>query len=258
MHFMVKKSTLIGETPAMYPSVPVFPDMNLTQLLYWPGIKLQIVLDHLSFNHEVRDNCERDIVFGTDILVNISRDRNPSQTRYLQQVPSSKKYPMVSKALMETYLKTLMEVAPFYDVGPSKVPEIQKTFGTVIDDITLVSRPSIQTRVTHSRFLNGHKYFRLFDNEAKSEEAAALKSSNKTNLKVRLREIINPEAIFSIPNCHFTTSEIDHWEEPLVEYFDKILKRTGIRIKELLRDRFKKCIMLKCEKCNEIFDGALW
>ncbi|XP_031619057.1 uncharacterized protein LOC116338124 [Contarinia nasturtii] len=263
MHFSLKGSLLMGETPSAYPTPPAFPDLSLTQLLHWPGIKLNISFDHFIFNHEIKDNCERDIVFGEEILVNIDKETNPSETRYLQQVPSSKTYPMVSTELMETYVKTFMEAAPHYDVAQSKLPEIEQSFGTIIDDISSVGE-SIQTRVTHSRFLNGQKYFRIFDNEppenvnAVGASTAYNNNANKNNLKVRLRETINPEVLFWITHCQFTSDQINQWYHDLNDYFDGLLVKRNMAKKELLRDRFKKCLTLKCEKCNETFDGALW
>lgn len=140
MQFSVRGSTLIGETPSIYPAIPPFADLNLTQLLNWPGIKINVSLEHLSFNHEIKENCERDIVFGDEILVNIDTQKNPAETRYLQKVPSSKNYPMVSKKMADTYVKSLMEAAPLYEVGPSKLPEIEQSFQVEnIERLTVIS-----------------------------------------------------------------------------------------------------------------------
>lgn len=234
----------------MYPAQLPPNDLNLTQLLNWPGIKINISLEHFSFNHELKENCARDIVFGDEVLVNIDMTKNSADTRYLQKVPSSKTYPMVSKEMIDTYVKALMEAAPLYEVGPSKLPEIEQTFQKILEDITTVPFPSIQTRVTHSRFLNEQKYFRVFDHDTGT--------ANKNNLKVRLRETINPEVNFLVKRCVFTSDYIDVWYDAIDDFFEKVFVKRGDHIKDLLRDRYKKCLTLKCEKCNETFEGALW
>ncbi|XP_055299689.1 uncharacterized protein LOC129567114 [Sitodiplosis mosellana] len=253
MQFSVKGSLLIGETPSVYPAQTPFPDLNLTQLLNWPGIKINISLEHFSFNHELKENCVRDIVFGDEVMLNIDTQKNPAETRYLQKVPSSKTYAMVCKEMVETYVKSLMEAAPLYEVGPSKLPEIEKSFQKILDNIATVPFASIQTRITHTRFLNEQKYYRVFDNDS-----GAVAAADNNNLKVRLRETINPEAIFWIRRCDFTLDQIDVWYDAIDEFFENIFVKKGDRIKETLRDRFKKCLTLKCESCNESFEGALW
>lgn len=248
MQFSVRGSTLIGETPSVYPAQTPFPDLNLRQLLNWPGIKINISLEHFSFNHEIKDNCERDIVFGDDVMLNIDRQKNPAETRYLQKVPSSKTYAMASKEMVKTYVTSLMEAAPLYEVGPSKLPEIEQSFRKILDDIDTVPFESIQTRAIHSRYMNDHQYFRVFDND----------SVDNNNLKVRLRETINPEINFWIRRCDFTTDRIDIWRDAIETFFENIFVKKGERIKETLRDRYKKYLTIRCETCNESFEGALW
>lgn len=242
---------LIAETPSVYPAQSSFPDLNLVQLLNWPGIKINISFDHISFSHEVKENCERDIIIGFDELVNIDKSKkNLAVTRYLQTVPSSKIHPMVSKEMVDTYVTSLMEAAPLYEVGPSKLPELEHTFRKILDDIATIPYSSIQTRITHSRFLNERTYFRIFDNDTDG--------TNNNNLKVRLRETINPELNFWIKRCMFTSDQINVWYDEIDDFFNNVFVKRGEHIKDLLRDRYKKCLILKCEKCNETFEGALW
>lgn len=248
MHFSTNGSSLIAETPLVYPAQAPFADLTLAQLLNWPGIKITISLEHFSFNHEIKENCERDIVFGNDVMLNIDTHSNPRETRYTQKVPSSKTHPMVSKDMVDTYVKTFMETATLFEVGPSKLPEIEQSFQKVLDDVATVPFASIQNRAIHSRFLSNHKYFRVFDNDTGAV--------SKKHLKVRLRETINPELNFGIRRCDFLSDRIDEWYEEIDKYFEKIF--VNDRMKDTIRDRFKKCLTLKCEKCNETFEGALW
>lgn len=250
MRFHYRRGILTAELPTVYPAPAPFPDLNLTQLLNWPDIKIAVVLDHLHFVHEVKQNCERSLVFGDDELVGIDIQKNPTATRYLQKVKSTKTYPMINKEMFNTYVTSLMEAAPLYEITSSKLPEIEQTFRKILDDVATVPLPSIQSRMTHSRFLNEQKYTCIFD------ESSGSTSSNK--LKVRLRETINPEVNFSIKKCYFQTDELHVWKNGIPEFFEDIFIRRTNHMKTSLRDRFKKCLILKCEPCNEVFEGALW
>lgn len=84
MRFSYRKGLLTGEMPSVYPAPPVFPDLNLTQLLNWPDIKIMVNLEYLKFSREIKQNCERDLVFG-DILTGIKAQKNHTETRYIQK-----------------------------------------------------------------------------------------------------------------------------------------------------------------------------
>lgn len=248
MQFSLRGSMLNADIPVVFPAPSPFPDINLMQLLNYPGIKITVSLDHFSFAHEIRENCDRDIVLGDDALTNVNVEKNSAEIRYLQKVPSSKTYPMVSKNMVETYVTSLIEAAPLYEVGPSKLPEIHQSFRKIIEDIARIPYPSIQTRITHSYFFNEQKYFRVFDND----------TANNKNLKVRLRETINPEVNFWVKRCVFTSDQMNDWQNAIDEFFEDVLVKRNHRVKDALRERYKKCLTLKCEQCNEFFEGPLW
>lgn len=252
MYFSYKSGVLSASIPEVYPKPPSFPELNLSQLLNWPDIKMSIALEHLTFVHEVKQNCERDLVFGNDTLVNVNTQINPTETRYFQKVLTSKVNSMVSKDMFNTYVSALMEAAPMYEIGPSKLPEIEHSFQKILNDVASIEFDSIQTRITHSRFLNKHRYFRVFDNDSKS--------TGGNHSKVRLRETINPEINFGIEKCCFTSDEmlIDVWADAMEEYFANVFVKRGSYQKDLLRDKFKRCLTTTCEGCNETFDGPLW
>lgn len=249
MNFSYKDGILSALIPEVYPRTPIFPDLNLSQLLNWPDIKMSIFLEHLTFAREVEQNFQRDLIFGNDKLVNISAQSNPTETRYLQKVQTSKVNSMVFKEIFEEYVTAIMEAAPLYEIGPSKLPEIEHSFQKILDDVKTIPSDSIQTRVTHSRFLNQHKYFRVIDNDPKSVNG---------DLKVRLRETINPEVTFSIDKCTFRSDQPDVWVDALNEYFADIFGKRETQNRISLKDRFKKCLAAKCSRCNETFEGPLW
>lgn len=214
----------------------------------WPGIKTTINLEHLTFVHEMMQNLERELVFGDDELHNINTDSNPLEVRFVQRISSSKCYPMASKDMFMTYLTSIMDAAPMYQVGPAKLPEINQTFRKSMEDVKNIPGSSIQCRAVHSRFLSKHRYYRIFDNTTPSD---------RSDVKVRLRETINPEVNFHIRKCSFYTDQIDTWQKPIQTYFKNLFTKSN-SIQDTMRDRFKKCLCFKCEKCNEYFEGALW
>lgn len=250
MVFSTRDGFLVGEMPQVYPAPPTFPDLSLTQLMNWPGIRIEINLEHISFVHEVNENCDRDIVFGDDDLIGIDTTPNPLETRYLQKVPSSKTYPIISKELIETYVTSLMEAAPLYEVGPSKLPEIEQSFRKLLEDIDTLKFPTIQTRIIHSYFVNSQKYFRIIDND--------YGANNNNNLKVRLREVLNPEVNYHFRATSLALDQFEVWHSAIETYFTQIFVDRSAKVKEALRDRYKKCLTLKCETCHESFEGALW
>lgn len=158
---------------------------------------------------------------------------------------------MVSKDVLDAYVSALMEAAPQYKVGPSKLSEIESAFRQMLNDFASVPYSSIQTRIPHSRFPNQYKYFCTF-NASTSE-----RSGGGGRFEVRLRETINPEVIFAIEKCAFITDQMDDWQEELLKHMEQILVNPSSKTQELLNERFKRCLSVKCEKCNETFEGAL-
>lgn len=250
MRFAYRKGVLSAEVPSIYPAPPTFPDLSLTQLLNWPDIKLSINLEYLKFSREIKQNCERDLVFGTDGSIGIDAQKNNTETRYIQKAPTTRTYPLVSKDILDAYVTTLMEAAPQYQVGPSKVLEIERAFRQMLDDIASVPFSSIQTRIEHSRFLNEQKYFCIFSPQTSD-------SSSSSRIEVRLRENINPEVIFQIEKCDFHTDHIDEWQNEVLRYLEEVLRKPPHRMQDKLKEKFKRCLVVKCEKCNETFEGAL-
>lgn len=248
MRFAYQRGVLSAEMPSVYPAPPTFPDLNLKQLLNWPDIKIMINLEYLKFSREIKQNCEREVVFGDDILIGIDAQKNPTETRYIQKAPTTRTYPLVSKDVLDAYVSTLMEAAPQYNVGPSKLPEIECAFRQMLNDIASVPFASIQTRIPHSRFLNQQKYFCIFDTQT---------SGTSGHFEVRLRETISPEVIFEIEKCVFLTDQMHNWHDSVLNHLEEVLAKPNIRIQEALKDRFKRCLVMKCEKCNETFEGAL-
>lgn len=180
-------------------------------------------------------------------MIGIDKQKNHTETRYIQKVQTSRVYPIASKDVLDAYVSTLIEAVPRYKVGPTKLFEIESAFRKMLSDIASVPLPLIQTRIPHSRFLNQHKYFCIFD-PSKGESK---------QIEVRLRETINPEVIFEIEKCAFLTEHIDNWQEQVLRHLEEVVLPPSSRVQDALKDRFKRCLVIKCEKCNEVFEGAL-
>lgn len=244
MRFSYRKGVLSAEVPSIYPAPPTFPELSLIQLLNWPDIKISINLEFLKFSRETKQNCKRDLIFGDDILIGIDTQKNHTETRYIQKAPTTRTYPLVSKDVLDAYVSTLLEAAPQYKVGPSKLLEIERAFRQMLSDIASVPFASLQTRIPHSRFLNQQKYFCIFSPQT---------SGTSSHFEVRLRENINPEVIFEIEKCGFLTDQVDEWQDKVFKHLEEVL----LKPKESIKERFKRCLIIKCEKCNETFEGAL-
>lgn len=248
MRFCYRNGYLSADVPSVYPAPPTFPDLTLTALLNWPGIKTTINLDHLKFSREIKPNCERELVFGNDHRIGMSTQHNQMQTRYIQKVPTTRTYPLVSKDILDAYISALVTAAPQYKVGPQKLSEIEHALQQILDDIASVPFASMQSRVPHSRFLNEQKYYSVFESPIKERTG---------KIEVRLREIVNPEVNFEIEKCGFPMDSMDEWQEKVLKYLEDVLIAPSGRAQDILNERFKKCLVMKCEKCNETFEGAL-
>lgn len=244
MRFSYRRGFLSAELPSVYPATPTFPDLTLTQLLNWPDIKVSINLDFLKFSREIKQNCKRDLIFGDEILIGVDTQNNHTETRYIQKAPTTRTYPLVSKDVLDAYISTLLDAAPQYKVGPTKLLEIKRAFRQMLNDIASVPFSSIQTRIPHSRFLNQQKYFCIFNPQS---------SDKSGQFEVRLREHINPEVIFEIERCGFLTDQVDQWQDQVFKHLEEVL----LKPKDALKERFKRCLVIKCVKCNETFEGAL-
>lgn len=239
---------LIADMPIIYSKPPSFPDIGLKQILNWPGVSFVISLDHIQVFHELLSNCERDIVIGDNRHINLRTSGNAMEVGLRLNVQSKKMYPTVHKELLKTYFNAMISAASQHDVLPSKMAEIRGSFGKIVDDISHIPHDVIETKVTHSRFLNKQKYMRIFDND--DEPSSGTK-------KVYLREIINPEALFRIERSTMLTDRSEEWSEPVEEYFDNIfVTRFGADVQNL-KEKFKKCLAMKCDSCNETFEGAM-
>lgn len=238
---------LVCEMPEVYPPPSAFPDVSLKQLFNWPNVSFTIILDHVQIVHELRMNVDRDIVIGDNNRINLIDEENVMEMRYLESITSSKQNPTVHKDMLSTYISSMIEAARLNDVPPSKLGEIQASFSKMIEDVKSVPNDLIETKLTHSQFLNEHKYMRVFDN---NDEPSRYK-------KVKLREIINPESTFRIDKSVMATEQVDVWSEAVATYFEDILIRRRIFDVKLLKERLKKCLTMKCVPCNLIFEGAM-
>lgn len=126
----------------------------------------------------------------------------------------------------------------------------------MLDDIASAPFSSIQTRVPHSHFLNEQKYFSIF-NTSTGERSCSSDSSSSSKIEVRLRETINSEMISEIEKSGLLPENMDQWQDKVLKHLDDVLVLPNRQTQDTLKERFKKCLVMKCEKCNEVFEGAL-
>lgn len=252
MRLYLCKDMLVSEMPDIYPAPQVLPDVKFDQLLYWPGVCINISVEHLQIMHEIKSNIERQIVIGGDALHDIDKTANPLETRYIQKVPSSKTHPMFSKEMFDLYISALGDAAKINEVQvqASKLAELETAFDLVRKDVATVPLNELQTKMIHSRFLNKYKYVRYFDNCTDTP-------TKNRNAKAIMRETINPQIDFYVDKCTFTNDNCDMWNDHMDEFFKNVyIKRTKV-LTDSLRERYKKCILLRCDLCYQPFEGPL-
>lgn len=248
--YMAKEDYLVAELPSTS-VIPPFPDVSFTELLNWPDVSIKITLDHIQFVHSLKANYERDVVFGSQIGINIDKRENVLALQQIKGLPSSKLKPTIAKELFETYVQGMSVAAPRFGVSASRKNEIDVSFKKAIAEVSSVPSPLIETRTKYARFLNKHKYMRIFDNDKKFH-----KENPNGYLKVILREVMNPQVVFQIEKCSIQSEKPEIWLKALDEYFRDIFGG-GCKTSASQRDRYKKCISMRCSECDEKYDGPL-
>lgn len=239
---------LVCDMPDVYPPPPFMADISLKQLFNWPGVSFTIHLEHFSIVYEFKTNIKRDVVISDNDYINLRKDEeNVMETRYIQNVATKKEQRTVSKDMLRCYLGAILQAAPLHDVPKSKLSETEASFRKILELISAVKDDVIEMKSTHSRLMNKYKYIRIIDNH----------TDENYSRKAKIREIINPEVTFRIDRCALSMEQTDIWLDAVVKYFEDILiSRCGQDAKSL-KDRIKKCLTMRCELCNMLFEGAM-
>lgn len=245
--YLAKEDYLFAELPSTYPKPARFHDLTFAQLLNWPGISITITLDHLQCVHSLTANVERDVVFGNESDINVDKTENVLVMQQIKAVPSSKT--TIVKELFETYVEGMISAADLCEVSPSRKSEIDLSFKKAIAEVSSVSSPLIEMRTRYARFLNKQKYMRIFDNDSEFEE-----ENPSGYLKVTLREVVNPQVIFRIEKCSIQSEKPEIWLDALDTYFKNVFSG---KIDDTLRDKYKKCISIRCLECEKRCEGPL-
>lgn len=245
--YLAKEDFLVSELPTTYPETELFPNLTFLQLMNWPGVFIKIKLDHLVVASRLEPNFERDIVFGSKNDINIDTTLNITETRHVKVKAEQEPTPTISKQLFETYTLAMADAAESCKVTEPKLHEIDCSFKKMVANMATVKTPLIETKTRHSRFLNKHKYMRLFDNNTQYKKKSGY-------LKVMLREVINPECRFHIEGCSIGDENPETWLEKIDSYFKDIFSEKG-KTNDAVRVMFEKCITLRCFSCNRNFDG---
>lgn len=243
-----RDSMLVCEMAGIYPAPPIRADITLKQLFNWPGVSFTIQLEHFQIACELKTNIKRDIVIGDNNYINLQKDEeNVMETRYIQRFASKKEQRTISKDMLRCYLEAILKAAPLHGVPRTKLSETEAAFQKILELITVVDDDSIEMKSTHSRMMNKYKYVRIIDNHTDESRPKIAK----------IREIMNPESIFRIERCTLLTEQADVWLDAVETYFEEILISLRGHDAKNLKDRFKKCLTMRCELCNLPFEGAM-
>lgn len=246
---MMPDTLLAAEFSRQTDPPPETSIISIGQLLNWPDVRVTIIFRDLTLSRVVRSNAEHDLVFGDDPYINLDTTPNVMEPRMSSAVVSSKSNPMAYTPILMTYFNAIIDAATIADMSRARRNEIELVYGKFQKDFEQLK--VIETKKDYSQFLMPNKYVRLFDNDPKYNKATA------HGLKVRLRETINPEVLFSVDKCKFDIDRMNHWEDEVMKYLDNLLVKQDKFHLEALVDMLKKCIIVSCTICNKTFEGIL-
>lgn len=245
--YIVPVNILQASVPTDYAPVRPLPDLTLEQLINWPGVTTSLTLRDITYTRKLVPNYSRDIVFGTELDVNLDKSMNITTTRRISKTTSSKPGPEISKQMFDTYVNAIVDAVKLVEVSKVRAPELEAIFKMMKEDLSAL--PKLFLKTSFSRYPNRERYMRIFDNDTEY----GLKP--RKNPKVVLREVINPEIQFSIDRCTFTNETLSSWEIDLCNFFEKVFVQKDKATLETLKDMVKKCISFSCGVCNLSFTG---
>lgn len=243
------QSILGAEVLLDYPTPPPLQDISLDQLLNWPGVGVVLSLRDITYTRNIVPHYEHSIVFGTDRHINLNKTENVTNIRRCANIITQKPGPPISKQIFETYIAAIEAATKLVDVSKSRSAEMQCILQKIKEDVEPMQ--ALCAKTTYSKYPNKQKYMRTFDNEPDHG------TKKRRVLKTFLREIINPEIMFTIERCSFLNHQQAMWEHEFCSFFEKLFVYKDQRSMNALKDIFKKCISFKCLICNTTFDGVL-
>lgn len=247
--FMMPNSMLSAEYAAHTDPTPDFSFLTTDQVINSPYIRITINIRDLTLTRTMRPNYAHDVVFGGDPLINVDTKPNIMATRLCTAIVSSKKNPKVYTPILLTYFSAIIEAASIAKLSQARRNELAQIFQNIQNDFEGVKLAEL--KMDYTRFLNPHKYVRLFNNDVNYNKAKAV------GPKVLLRETINPEVVFSVDKCKFDIDHPSHWEKGVLDYLGDLLSKRDPIALNALADMLKKCVMVSCTICNTSFEGVM-
>lgn len=223
--------------------------LSLGQFLNWPDVRLTINFRDLALTRTVQGNWEHELVFGDDPFVKISTKTNVMDKRVCSRIASPKTNPKAHTPILLTYFSAIIDAAAMMKMSNARQNEIEQIYGKFKKDLEDVE--VVETKREHSQFLTPYKYMRTFDNDVHYDKA---KSHGP---KVQLREIINPEVVFSVDKSKFDIDRVGSWENDLMQYLDNLFNKQDRIHLDAFADMLKKCIIVTCTICDKTFEGLL-
>lgn len=252
MRFRVSSNdVLTAEIPQVISPRHSTDGVTFSALMAYPGIELTITLPDLIFTRCVCPNLTRELAFGDDPTNNVSKEANITETRYKDSILCSKRNGEVSTKLLRCYLNEMLTLVDNVEISRTLTADIESVMALITADICEADQ--LLTKMNHSRFLSGHRYYRIFYNSPKRS------TQSGTDLRACLRETINPELVFSLERCKFTNDLMA--DEQNVDYFMDYFK--NILIQQIpqniaaFKDMIKKCLKIRCTLCDKDFEGVM-
>lgn len=241
--YITPGNVLSAQIPTDQAHFPMQLELNLEQLLNWPGLTTALTLRDITIVRKVLPNYARDIVFGDDQYINVDKVDNVITKRRISKTSSNKPGPLISKEMCDTYLAAFEDMIDLVDISRLRIPELKTVLNKLKND--LQDLPNLYLKTWYSYYPNQKRYMRIFNKE-----------KSKNTPKTYIREIMNPEVQFSIERCTFTSESIDTWEQEIYNYFEKVFIEKDRVALNAVKDTSNKWITFTC-MCNSQFSGAL-
>uniref|UniRef100_A0A336MKE8 CSON002414 protein n=1 Tax=Culicoides sonorensis TaxID=179676 RepID=A0A336MKE8_CULSO len=191
---------------------------DLKELMHWPGVGIKINLPCISIKRQFNLNIERDLTNSinskipeTHLTMNKEHVYRYYESRSDKTISNIKEEIELSHELIQVYLKLIIECLK--NTNYVKSGEIQQILSTMLQELSMISRSFVN--VSYSYFPNDYKYYRTFKQDVESSSDMEI---------LHIREIYNPEIIFTTNRCSFKEMAKNDVDD-ISRYFEAILTK---------------------------------
>ncbi|XP_055635007.1 uncharacterized protein LOC129774933 isoform X2 [Toxorhynchites rutilus septentrionalis] len=225
---------------------------DISHLFFTPGIGVHLTLPFFEISRGIIANSEKYVVDQKSIL-------RPSETKLngmekFQKIdrPYRLKSSKVGQNATLEYLDILINLFESYEFTTSHAQRsaLKILLQQIRKELSEYEMKELQ--VTYGYYLASHKYYRIINNDIKSE-------AGDENSYMHVKEVINPEVNFQFINTiDIDSGNIDMIQEyfrPVLEYVNEEQNPADGESYLRFADKLKKAIVYTCLECNATFDS---